>query len=83
MNLVKKIIEEVKKNRDKAVRKYTEVFDNVKLENFEVSKKEIKEAYKKVDRKTINTIKEAAKNIEEFAKVQLRNFKDFEYTKKG
>ena len=40
MNLVKKIIEEVKKNGDGAVRKYTAIFDKVKLKNFRVSKKE-------------------------------------------
>ena len=37
MNLVKKIIEDVKKNGDKVVRKYTAVFDKAKLENFIVS----------------------------------------------
>jgi len=39
MNLVKRIIEEVKKEGDKAVRKYTAIFDKVKLKNFRVSKK--------------------------------------------
>ncbi|PJA94898.1 histidinol dehydrogenase [Candidatus Jorgensenbacteria bacterium CG_4_9_14_3_um_filter_38_10] len=83
MNLIKKIIGQVKKKGDKAVKKYTEVFDGVKLKNFRVSKEEIKEAYKEVDKTTLNTIKKAAKNIERFAKKQLENFKDFEYRKNG
>ncbi len=83
MEIVKKIIEDVKKNGDKAVRKYTEIFDKVELKNFKVDKKDIAEAYKKVDRETVETIKKAAKNIKEFAQTQLKNFKNFEYTKNG
>lgn len=83
MEIVQKIIQEVKKNGDKAVRKYIEIFDKVKLKNFKVSKRETSEAYKKVDRKTIDTIRKAAKNIERFAKTQLKQFKNFEYTKNG
>lgn len=83
MTSVRQIIKDVKKNRDKAVRNYTAIFDKVKLDNFKVNKKDIKEAYKKVDKRTIETIKKAAKNIKEFAKKQLENFKDFEYTKNG
>ncbi len=83
MGTVKNIIEDVKKNGDKAVRKYTEVFDKIKLNNFRVSRKEIAMAYKMVDKETVKTIKVAAKNIKEFAMAQFRNFKDFEYTKNG
>jgi len=83
METVKHIIGEVKKNGDKAVRKYTEIFDRVKLDNFRVSKKEIKEAYEQVDKETIATIKKAASNIGRFAKAQLKQFKDFEYTQNG
>jgi len=83
MDLVKDIIKEVKKDGDKAVRKYTAIFDRVKLKNFRVNKKEIREAYQKVDRKTLDMIKKAAGNIKEFAITQLENFKNFEYTKNG
>ncbi len=83
MEIVKKIIEDVKKDGDKAVRKYTEVFDKIKLKDFRVSRKEIAMAYKMVDKETINVIKVAAKNIKEFAKAQFQNFKDFEYAKNG
>ena len=83
MNLVGEVIEEVKKEGDKAVRKYTEIFDGVKLKNFRISKKEINKAYRKVDRETIDAIKKATGNIKRFAKKQLENFRDFEYTKNG
>ena len=83
MEIVKKIIKDVKKNGDEAIRRYTVIFDKIKLKDFRVSKKEIAMSYRAVNRETITTFKKAAKNIGEFAKAQLRNFKDFEYTKNG
>ncbi len=83
MTSVQEIIQEVKKEGDKAVRKYTAIFDGLKLKQFRVSKKEIKGAYKKVDREAIEMIKKAAVNIERFAKNQFRQFKNFKYTKNG
>lgn len=83
MKIVKDIIEDVKKNGDKSVRKYTEIFDETKIKNFKVSKKEIKEAYKKIDKKTLKAMGLAAKNIKLFAKKQFNQFKNFEYEKDG
>ena len=83
MKIVKKIIKDVKKNGDKAVSKYTALFDGAKLKNFKVSKKEIRVAYKKIDKKTVTALKKAISNIKNFAKEQLKQFKDFEYRKNG
>lgn len=83
METVKQIIDAVERRGDVAVRKYTAIFDKVELKNFRVTKKEISKAYRQVDGKTIKTIKNAAKNIKEFAKIQLKSFKDFEYAKNG
>jgi len=83
MKRVKKIIKDVRANGDGAVRKYTEIFDKIKLKNLRVSKKEIREAYKKVDREAVKAVRKAAENIEGFAKRQLKQFKDFEYKKDG
>ena len=83
MKTVNNIIENVKKNGDKAVRKYTKIFDKVKIKNLKVNNKEIKEAYKKIDKKTLRTIKLAAVNIRNFAKKQFKQFKNFEYKKSG
>lgn len=81
--MIKKIIKDVKKGGDKAIRGYTEIFDGIKLKNFRVTEKEIKKAYQEIDKKIIKTLKKTAKNIRNFAKKQLENFKDFEYTKNG
>jgi len=83
MKTVNNIIEDVKQNGDKAVKKYTEIFDKTKIKNLEVNKIEIKEAYKKIDKKTLRIIKSAAVNIKKFAKKQFNQFKNFEYTKDG
>jgi len=80
---VKRILKEVKDKGDKAVAKYTKKFDNIDSKSFEITKKEIKDAYKRVDKETINALKEAAKNIRYFAKQQLRQFKSFTINKKN
>jgi len=68
---VKEIIKEVKNNGDKALIKFTEKFDKVKLKEILVSKQEIKDAYKKVSKKEINALKFAKKNLEKSCKKQL------------
>lgn len=83
MKIVKKIIKDVKKNGDKAVSKYTVLFDKAKLKSFKVSKKEIRVAYKEIDKKTVTALEKAVSNIKNFAKEQLKQFKDFEYRKNG
>ena len=71
LNLVLPIINDVKTKGDKALIDYTKKFDKVSLKSIKVSKEEIKAAYNKVDKKTVNAIKKAAKNIERYAKLQL------------
>ena len=83
MNIVNKIIADIEKNNDKAVSKYTLKFDKIKIKRFLVSKKEIKEAYKEIDRETLAALKKAAENIRKFAKKQLEYFKNFEYKENG
>lgn len=83
MQLVSKIIKEVRENGDSAVRKYTAFFDGTKIKKFRVSKEEIKEAYRKIDKRNLKTIKIASQNIEKFAREQLKQFQDFEYNKGG
>ncbi len=81
--IVKTILKDVQKNKDSAVKKYTKRFDKLNLKNLEISKQEIKQAYKQVDKKTIAALKIAAKNITFFAKKQLANTKEFELKNKG
>ncbi|MBE6058325.1 histidinol dehydrogenase, partial [Clostridium sp.] len=62
---VKKILEDINENGDKALIKYTNKFDSKKinLENIRVTAKEIKKAYELVDEKFIEAIKIAKENI--------------------
>ena len=71
--VVTEIIENVKNNGDKALREYAEKFDKAKLDAIEVSEAEIEEAFESVEPKFIEIIKEAAENIREFHKHQVRN----------
>ena len=72
---VSDIVEDVKENKDKALFDYTLKFDKCALskDTVLVSKEEIKEAYDKLDKEYIEVIKEAAANIADFHKRQLRN----------
>ncbi len=80
---VNKIIEDVKSEGDTAIRYYTKKFDKINLNSFLVTKQEIKQAYNDVDKETIKALKFSKKNIEYFAKRQLRQFKNFEVRKNG
>lgn len=81
--IVGKIIEDVRNKGDVAVKYYAKKFDKIDLDSFIVTKKQIELAYKQVDKETIKALKFAKKNIEFFAKQQMRQFKDFEIKKGG
>ncbi len=71
--IVTDIIANVRKNGDKALFEYSEKFDKVSLTGLEVTKEEIDEAFDLADEAFVNVIKEAAENIREFHKRQVRN----------
>ena len=71
--IVAEIIENVKKNKDKALFEYCEKFDKVKLSSLEVSDKEIEEAFELADKDFVAIVKEAAENIRAFHEKQVRN----------
>lgn len=83
MKIVEKIIQDVKDSGDAAVKTYTKKFDGINLDKFIVTKEEIKNAYRSVDKETIKALKFAEENIELFAKQQLKQFKDFQIKKDG
>lgn len=64
--IVQAIIADVRERGDKAIREYTEKFDQVSFASFRVSAAEIEDAYKKLDQKFVSIIKEAAENIRDF-----------------
>lgn len=71
--IVAGIIENVRKNGDAALREYSLKFDKAELKDIAVSEEEIEEAYNSVDPEFIRIIEEAAENIREFHKRQVRN----------
>ena len=70
---VRKIMEAVKKRGDRAVRKYTQEFDGVKLRRLEVTDREIRDAEKEVDKQLKEAILQAAKNIKKFHEEQRQD----------
>lgn len=74
--VVCEIINDVKTNGDEAIRRYTKQFDNLDLENFEVSDEEVENALKSLDNEVLEAIKFSIKNVEDFAKAQLGSVKN-------
>jgi histidinol dehydrogenase len=75
---VNKILEKVKEKGDKAVKKYTNEFDGVKLKKLLVSEKEIEEAEKLLPAELKEAIKQAKSNIEKFHRSQVDEIKIIE-----
>ncbi len=63
---VQQIFQEIKQNGDEAVAKYTEIFDEVRLDNTEVSEGEIAKAVNEVAEELKEAIALAKQNIEKF-----------------
>ncbi|MDD6479644.1 MAG: histidinol dehydrogenase [Oscillospiraceae bacterium] len=71
--VVSEIIENVKKNGDKALYEYSEKFDKAKLDSLAVSEAEIEEAVNSVEPEFLEILKSAAENIREYHKNQVRS----------
>ncbi len=71
--VVSEIIENVKANKDSALKFYSEKFDKVELDALEVTKEEIQEAVNSVDAEFIEILKKASENIYAFHSRQVRN----------
>lgn len=67
---VEEIISNVKKMGDKALQSYSKKFDDCTRNSFKLTKEEIKKAYEDVGEEEVFKMKEAMKNILEFAKAQ-------------
>jgi|SRR5436190_3255692 len=76
--VVKKILEKVNLKGDKAVKKYTNEFDGVKLKKLLVSEKEIEEAKELMPPELKEAIKQAKSNIEKFHQSQVDEIKIIE-----
>jgi histidinol dehydrogenase len=67
---VNQIFEDVERNGDVAIQKYTSMFDGVELTDFQVSQEEIETASQEVSVELKDAIKLAKSNIEKFHKAQ-------------
>ena len=71
--IVTEIIENVRKNGDKALFEYCEKFDKAKLTALLVTQEEMDEAMAAVDPKFLEILEKAAANIRHFHEKQVRN----------
>lgn len=78
-SVVSEIIANVRQNGDKALFEYAEKFDGAKLDTLEVTEQDIEEAFRVADPGFVETLRAAAKNIEEFH--SLQGIKEFEIKK--
>ena len=70
--VVSEIIADVRANGDKALLAYAKKFDKADLTSLEVSAEEIDQAFREVDPKFLEILREAAKNIRAFHEKQVR-----------
>ncbi len=71
-DIVKDILDNVSKNKDKALYYYAEKFDKCKLNSLLVSEDEFSEAFTLVEDEFIEILKKASENIKEFHSKQIR-----------
>lgn len=69
---VDEVLANVRENGDKALLEYTKKFDKADIDKVEVSDAEMLEAMSLADEKFVSVIKEAAENIRNFHKRQVR-----------
>lgn len=81
LEIVREVIEQVKKYGDEALFTYTEKWDGAKLSSLQVTKEEIEEAFASFDPQLIEDLEEAAANIRAFHSQQARQNIDFSLAK--
>ncbi len=76
--MVQEIIDNVRVNKDAALKDYGRKFDQCEREFIRVSKEEVEEAYKELTSEEIEDLKAAAANIRAFAQAQKETVKPLE-----
>jgi histidinol dehydrogenase len=71
LTTVSDILNDVRENKDNAVKAYTAKFDKAELDDLKVSGEEIKKAYDELDGELIKALESASSNIEKFHKAQI------------
>ena len=75
---VEKILSDIKKDGDKAIKFYSEKFDDYLPKSFKLSENEIENCLKNVSKRDLEDIKFAQKQIRNFAEIQKGSMKDVE-----
>lgn len=76
--IVKGVITDVRRDKDKAVRQYSQKFDRWTPESFKLSQSEIDAAIAACPEQTIADIKQVQASVKKFAEAQRQSIKDFE-----
>ena len=79
-DLVRVVLDDIRNRGDQAVKEYGLKFDQVQLNDLEVSPEEKTEAVNQLPKKLKKAIEEAKKNIEKFHKAQKHDFQKIETT---
>ena len=72
LRTVRNVLQDVREHGDDALRKYTEMWDGVKIDNFRVTEQEIEEAVNSFDPQLKKDLEEAADNIRYYHEQQKR-----------
>lgn len=72
LKTVRQVLQDVRENGDAALRKYSEMWDGITLEDFRVSQKEMEEAIVNFDPQLKQDLEEAAANIRYYHEAQTR-----------
>ena len=68
---VNKIFKDIQHHGDKALKKYSKLYDHLNIENFKISNNQLKNAYKSLNTPLIHAIQQAKCNIEKFHLAQI------------
>src|SRR5699024_8900224 len=82
MSDIIKTLEDVKKNKDRALRSYTEKFDGVKLDNFKVPAEKLKESYDSLpedEKESLEMIRQRIEDYQKTIKYSDQNDGEFKY----
>ena len=78
LKTVQKILDDIRKRGDKAVKEYTHQFDKVSLDTLEVTKEEINEAEKQISPNLKQAIEMARRNIWKFHSAQQQELPEIQ-----
>ncbi|CAK7234569.1 hypothetical protein SCUCBS95973_008980 [Sporothrix curviconia] len=76
--IVRGVIDDIRRDGDSAVRRYSEKFDKWSPTSYKLSAKDIEMIIAKVPQQTLDDIKEVQANVRRFAEAQRKSITDFE-----